>query len=91
MFISFVSEVSTLGNDIPKIEIYKNCCILIGVLLCVYKASIVVSYWVLHELLFPLFRVGKQMVREEEETKSLKIMELEWEDILERLEYYLKI
>ena len=85
MFISFVSEVSTLGSSVSKVQIYYNCCILMGVLICVYLSSVVISYWVLHEIIFPCFKVSKskKFEKEEDEHKILKLTEMEWEDILE--------
>jgi len=93
MFISFVSEVSTLGPSVSKVQIYSNCCILMGVLICVYLSSVVISYWVLHEIIFPSFKIGKahKFEKAEDDQKLLKLHELDWEDILERVEKYLRI
>ena len=56
-----------------------------GVLICVYLSSVVISYWVLHEIIFPCFKVSKskKFEKEEDEHKILKLTEMEWEDILE--------
>lgn len=85
MFIAFVSEVSTLGSSVSKVQIYYNCCILMGVLICVYLSSVVISHWVLHEIIFPCFKINKskKFEKEEDEQKSMKLTEMDWEDILE--------
>ena len=60
MFIGFVSEVSVEGPEVSKVKIYENVCMLIGVLVCVYLISLVMSYSILHFVIFPFFKSTKE-------------------------------